>query len=117
MAKGLASSLSIPFICVASHLAAHEGNKATTQFQKILDHRGVVLNGLIGALARIQVSHVLMFCKATPSKPAPRIGISSRSGKTLTLTFQSSSLRKRNTGSFNNQPNAQESFGDLAKSW
>jgi hypothetical protein len=34
-------------------LAAHQGSKAATEFQKILDHRGIVLNEPIGALAHL----------------------------------------------------------------
>ena len=38
-----------------AYLAAHNGPAAAAEFQKILDHRGVVLNSLIGALARLQL--------------------------------------------------------------
>jgi tetratricopeptide (TPR) repeat protein len=34
-------------------LAAHKGNEATAEFQKIRDHRGIVVNSPIGALARL----------------------------------------------------------------
>jgi DNA-binding winged helix-turn-helix (wHTH) protein/Tfp pilus assembly protein PilF len=36
-----------------SYLAAHRGNEAAAQFQKILDHRGIVVNSPIGALAHL----------------------------------------------------------------
>jgi predicted Zn-dependent protease len=36
-------------------LAAHQGNEAAAEFQKILDHRGIVLNEPIGALAHLQL--------------------------------------------------------------
>jgi eukaryotic-like serine/threonine-protein kinase len=36
-----------------AHLAAHHGSDAAAEFQKILDHRGVVQNGPIGALAHL----------------------------------------------------------------
>ena len=36
-----------------AHLAAHKGIDATAEFQKILDHRGFVGNGPIGALAHL----------------------------------------------------------------
>ena len=36
-------------------LAAHQGKEAAAEFQKILDHRGIVLYGPIGALARLQL--------------------------------------------------------------
>jgi eukaryotic-like serine/threonine-protein kinase len=36
-----------------AYLAAHQGSEAAAEFQKILDHRGVVTNEPIGALARL----------------------------------------------------------------
>jgi eukaryotic-like serine/threonine-protein kinase len=36
-----------------AYLAAHQGNEAAAEFKKILDHRGVVLNEPIGALAKL----------------------------------------------------------------
>jgi predicted Zn-dependent protease len=36
-----------------AYLALHQSNEAATEFQKILDHRGIVLNGPIGALAHL----------------------------------------------------------------
>jgi DNA-binding winged helix-turn-helix (wHTH) protein len=36
-----------------AYLAAHQGSEAASEFQKILDHRGVVLNEPIGALAHL----------------------------------------------------------------
>ena len=38
-----------------AYLAAHQGNEAAAEFQKILDHRGIVLNSPIGALAHLQI--------------------------------------------------------------
>ena len=38
-----------------AYLAAHQGSEATAEFQKILDHRGIVLNEAIGALAHLQI--------------------------------------------------------------
>ena len=38
-----------------AYLAAHRGNEAAAEFQKILDHRGVVFNEPIGALAHLQL--------------------------------------------------------------
>jgi hypothetical protein len=38
-----------------AHLAAHQGTEAAIEFQKILDHRGVVGSDPIGALARLQL--------------------------------------------------------------
>ena len=36
-----------------AYLAAHQGSEAAAEFQKILDHRGIVLNEPIGALAHL----------------------------------------------------------------
>jgi DNA-binding winged helix-turn-helix (wHTH) protein len=38
-----------------AYLAAHQGNEAAAEFQKILDHRGIVLNEPLGALAHLQL--------------------------------------------------------------
>jgi eukaryotic-like serine/threonine-protein kinase len=38
-----------------AYLAAHQGSEAAAEFQKILDHRGIVSNSPIGALARLQI--------------------------------------------------------------
>jgi hypothetical protein len=37
------------------YLAAHHGAEAAAEFQKILDHRGIVLSDPIGALAHLQL--------------------------------------------------------------
>ena len=42
-----------------AYLAAHEGTEAAAEFQKVLGHRGVVLNDPIGALARLQLGRAL----------------------------------------------------------
>jgi serine/threonine protein kinase/TolB-like protein len=36
-----------------AYLAAHQGKEAVAEFQRIIDHRGVVLNFPLGALARV----------------------------------------------------------------
>jgi serine/threonine protein kinase/tetratricopeptide (TPR) repeat protein len=38
-----------------AYLAAHQGTEAAAEFQKILEHRGTVLNEPIGALAHLQI--------------------------------------------------------------
>ena len=38
-----------------AYLDAHQGDKAAVEFQKILDHRGIVGNETIGALAHLQI--------------------------------------------------------------
>ena len=43
------------FVRGEAYLALHQGSDAAAEFQKILDHRGVVLNEPIGALAHLQI--------------------------------------------------------------
>ena len=43
-----------------AYLADHRGNEAAAEFQKILDHRGIVLNEFIGALAHLQLGRAYM---------------------------------------------------------
>jgi eukaryotic-like serine/threonine-protein kinase len=38
-----------------AYLALHRGTQAAAEFQKILDHRGLVINDPVGALARLQI--------------------------------------------------------------
>ncbi len=38
-----------------AYLAAHQGAEAVAEFQKILDHRGIVINDPVGAVARLQL--------------------------------------------------------------
>jgi Tfp pilus assembly protein PilF len=37
------------------YLATHQGAEAAAEFQKIIDHRGIVINEPIGALAHLQI--------------------------------------------------------------
>ncbi len=39
-----------------AYLAAHRGLEAALEFEKILDHRGLVLNDIVGALTRLQIA-------------------------------------------------------------
>ncbi len=45
----------IPSTCKA-YLAVHQDGEAGAEFQKILDHRGIVLNSPIGAFAHLQLA-------------------------------------------------------------
>jgi len=44
------------FLRGEAYLAAHQGREAAAEFQKILDHRGIVLNSAIGALAHLELA-------------------------------------------------------------
>ena len=39
-----------------AYLLSHNGNAAAAEFQKLLDHRGIVVNFVTGALARLQLA-------------------------------------------------------------
>ncbi|MBV8068388.1 MAG: tetratricopeptide repeat protein [Acidobacteriaceae bacterium] len=43
-----------------AYVAARRGGEATSEFRIILDHRGIVLNSCIGALARVQLGRALV---------------------------------------------------------
>jgi len=43
-----------------AYLTAHEGAKAAVEFQKILDHRGIVVSDPIGVLAHLQLGRALV---------------------------------------------------------
>lgn len=42
-----------------AYLALHQGADAATEFQKIFDHRGIVLSDPVGAVARLQLARAL----------------------------------------------------------
>jgi hypothetical protein len=48
------------FVRGKAYLAAHQGSEAATEFQKILDHRGAVVNEPIGALAHLGLARAHM---------------------------------------------------------
>jgi len=43
-----------------AYLTLHQGSEAAAEFQKILDHRGIVLTDPVGALARLQLARALV---------------------------------------------------------
>jgi tetratricopeptide (TPR) repeat protein len=55
----LGTTLEPAYFRGVAFLAAHRGGDAASEFQKILDHRGIVLNSPIGALARLQMGRAL----------------------------------------------------------
>jgi len=53
--RGTAKPILSVYVRGDAYLAAHQGREAAAEFQKILDHRGIVLNEPIGALAHLQL--------------------------------------------------------------
>jgi DNA-binding winged helix-turn-helix (wHTH) protein/tetratricopeptide (TPR) repeat protein len=49
------SNLYPAYVRGEAYLAAHQGREAAVEFQKILDHRGIVISDPIGALAHLQL--------------------------------------------------------------
>jgi hypothetical protein len=87
------------FVRGEAYLAAHQGSDAVAEFQKILDHRGIVVNGPIGALAHLALARAYVLQRDSALGPKRHTRISSGSGKTQTPTFLSSCKPKRNTPS------------------
>ena len=71
-----------------AYLMLHDGNAAAAEFQKFVDHRGLVVNFPWGALARLGLARAYAL-QGDPSKPGPHIRISLPSGKTPTPTSPS----------------------------
>jgi tetratricopeptide (TPR) repeat protein len=57
--RGLFGALYPIFVRGEAHLAAHQGLEAAAEFQRILDHRGIVGSDPIGALAHLQLGRAL----------------------------------------------------------
>ena len=55
----LGAALYPAYVRGMAFLALRRGSDAAAEFQKILDHRGIVLNSPIGALARLQLARAL----------------------------------------------------------
>jgi hypothetical protein len=48
------------YLRAEAYLAGHQGSEAAAEFQKILDHRGVVVNASIGALAHLGLARAYL---------------------------------------------------------
>jgi len=74
------------YVRAQAYLTAQDGNEAASEFQKILDHPGIMLNELIGAASRSWPRLCSFWRNRQPKSP---IKTSSPSGKTPTLTSRS----------------------------
>jgi predicted Zn-dependent protease len=54
-AYGYPQALLPVYVRGEAYLAAHRGREAAAEFQKVLNHRGIVFNEPIGALAHLQL--------------------------------------------------------------
>jgi tetratricopeptide (TPR) repeat protein/predicted Ser/Thr protein kinase len=57
---GLFGALYPVYVRGEAYLLAHQGAQAAAEFQRILDHRGIVVSDPIGALARLQLGRALV---------------------------------------------------------
>jgi eukaryotic-like serine/threonine-protein kinase len=53
-----------------AYLLLHQGNEAAAEFQKLLDHPGIVLNSVLGALAHLQLGRAYALAGDTPKARA-----------------------------------------------
>ena len=51
-------------------VAAHQGTESAAEFQKILDHRGIVVSDPIGALAHLQLGRAFVLAGDTAKAKA-----------------------------------------------
>ena len=53
-----------------AYLAAHRGEEAAREFQRVRDHRGIVVSDPIGALARLQLGRAFVMAGDTAKAKA-----------------------------------------------
>jgi eukaryotic-like serine/threonine-protein kinase len=63
--EGAPQGLFAVFVRGNAYLTEHKGNEAAAEFQKIIDHRGAVANGPIGALAHLQIGRAYLMAGET----------------------------------------------------
>jgi len=66
----LSAALYPVYVRGEAYLATHQGIEAVAEFQKILDHRGVVMNEPIGALAHLGLARAYALAGDTPKARA-----------------------------------------------
>ena len=105
-----ASALNHPNICTIYDIGTQDGQQFIAMefldgetLKHLIDGRSLPQEQVtnLSVHSPISASHAPTPCKATPPRPRRPIRISSRSGKTQTLTFLFSSPRKQNTRSCN----------------
>jgi hypothetical protein len=65
LGKSGSFSLYAVYVRAEACLVGHQGRAALTEFQKILDHRGVVVNELIGSATEIFVRFLISSIRTT----------------------------------------------------
>jgi len=96
------------FLCPAylrgqAYLMLHDGNAAATEFQKFIDHRGVVVNFPWGALARLGLARAYALEAGVGAPlvgalaPAPIQSVSGREGRPQGAPLHQDALAKAHT--------------------
>ena len=70
-----------------AYLKLRQGKEAAAEFQKILDHRSIVVNFITGALAHLDLARA--YALEAASAQGAKARAASRCGKTPTPTFPS----------------------------
>ena len=81
-------------------LMLHDGNRAAAEFQKFIDHRGLVRNSPIGMLARLGLARAYRNRRATRPRRRPRTRTSWRPGKTPIQRRPFSNKQKQNSRNY-----------------
>ena len=87
-AEALISNLYPAYVRGQAYLSAHNGAAAASEFQKLLDHRGIVHNFVTGSLAHLQIGRAYAMAGDTRRRKW-RIRTSSHFGKRPTPIFPS----------------------------
>ncbi len=66
---GLPGGLYPAYVLGDAYLAGHQGSEAAVEFQKILDHRGIVTNDTIGAVAHLGLARAYALAGQTTQAP------------------------------------------------
>ena len=100
------SCLNLPYLRGEAYLAARQGGAAAGEFQKILDHSGIVWNCWTGVLAHLgmgRANALQASALQAPMPTPPALGcaqptkISSHSGKGSTAIYQEGKQQQRNS--------------------
>jgi len=67
-------ALYIVYLRGEAYLAAHQGTEAAAQFQKVLEHPGLVVNQVIGALAHLGLGRAYALQTGADARVRARIG-------------------------------------------
>ena len=100
-AGGSMDNLYPAYVRGQAYLRLGQGQQAAAEFQKMIDHPGIMLNFVTGALAHLQLGRAQAIW-ATRRPHASRIKISSPCGKTPIPTSPSTSRPKPSMRSFRN---------------